>query len=82
MIDSKLDIKERLNKVFRDIFDDDSIEVSEKMTARDIPDWDSLVHITLIVAVEKEFNVRFNAGDIGKLENVGGMIDLISARIK
>jgi acyl carrier protein len=81
MIDSKVDIKERLNKVFREIFDDDSIQVTEHMTARDIPDWDSLMHITLIVAVEKEFNVRFNAGDISKLENVGGMIDLISTRI-
>jgi acyl carrier protein len=81
MIDPRTDITDRLNRIFRKVFDDDSIEVFDKMTAKDIPGWDSLTHITLIVALEKEFNMRFHVGDIGKLENVGGMIDLISAKI-
>jgi len=81
MTESKADIKERLNKVFRQVFDDDSIAISEKTTARDIPGWDSLTHIILIIAVEKEFKVRFNAGDITKLQNVGEMIDLIVQRV-
>jgi acyl carrier protein len=82
MTDPKLDIKARLNKVFRKIFDNDSIEIFEHMTTKDVPGWDSLTHITLIIAVEKEFNVKFNAKDIGNLANVGGMIDLISTRTK
>lgn len=82
MLDSTLEIRERLNKVFREVFNDDSIEIFDKMTARDIPDWDSLMHITLIVAIEKEFKVRFNAAQIGKLENVGEMVDLIILRTK
>jgi len=82
MVDSKLEIKEKLNEVFQEVFDDDSIEIFEAMTARDIPDWDSLMHITLVVAVEKQFNIRLNAAEIGKLENVGEMINLIAARGK
>ena len=46
-MDSKT-IYTRLNKVFRDVFDDDSINVTPKTTAKDIEDWDSLEHITLI----------------------------------
>ena len=49
----------RLNEVFRDVFDDDSIVVKPATTADDIEDWDSLEHITLISAVEKEFGMKF-----------------------
>ena len=57
-MDSKT-IYTRLNKVFRDVFDDDSINVTPKTTAKDIEDWDSLEHITLISAVEREFKMKF-----------------------
>ena len=52
---SKDEIIERLNDVFRDVFDDDTLEVDENTTADDIEDWDSIEHITLIGAVEDEF---------------------------
>ena len=62
-MDSKT-IYARLNKVFRDVFDDDSIKVTPKTTADDIDDWDSLEHITLIAAVEREFKMKFKMGEI------------------
>jgi len=71
------EIKSRLNKVFQEQFDDEEIKIFESMTAEDIEEWDSLMHIVLVVAVEKEFNVRLNAAEVGKLENVGEMIRLI-----
>lgn len=73
-------IRDRLNVVFQEVFDDDSIEIFDEMTADDIDEWDSLMHITLVVAVEKEFDVRLNAAEIGKLENVGAMIALLENR--
>lgn len=71
------EIKNRLNKVFQEQFDDEEIKIFESMTAEDIEEWDSLMHIVLVVAVEKEFNIRLNAAEVGKLENVGEMIKLI-----
>ena len=61
----------RLNKVFRDVFDDDSITVNPKTTADDIDDWDSLEHITLINAVEREFKMKFKMGEISSMKIVG-----------
>ena len=81
MMDSKM-IYSRLNKVFRDVFDDDSITVNPKTTANDIEDWDSLEHITLIAAVEKEFKMKFKMGEIASMKNVGEMANIVSARGK
>ncbi|MDD6490329.1 MAG: acyl carrier protein [Clostridia bacterium] len=72
----------KLNKIFRDVFDDDSITVNPKTTADDIDDWDSLEHITLISAVEREFKMKFKMGEISSMKNVGEMADIIAARTK
>lgn len=73
----RAEIFERLNEVFRDVFDDDSITVTENTTASDIDGWDSLIHITLISAVEDEFGISFNMKDVVKMKNVGDMADII-----
>lgn len=73
-------IKKRLNNVFQEVFDDDEIEIFEEMTANDIDEWDSLAHITLIVATEKEFGLRLNAAEVGKLKNVGEMLTILEER--
>ena len=75
------EIFEQLNEVFRDVFDDESITVSDETTADDIEDWDSLEHINLIAAVEQQFGVRFNMGQIVTLKNVGEMVDRIIAHL-
>ncbi len=80
-MDSKT-IYTRLNKVFRDVFDDDSINVTPKTTAKDIEDWDSLEHITLISAVEREFKMKFKMGEISSMKNVGEMASIVAARGK
>lgn len=72
----------KLNKIFRDVFDDDSITVTPKTTADDIDDWDSLEHITLISAVEREFKMKFKMGEISSMKNVGEMAEIIAARTK
>lgn len=77
----KEEIYERLNSVFRDIFDDESIVVNESTTSNDIEDWDSLEHINLVVAVEKEFGMKFNMNEVSTMKNVGEMVDIILSRI-
>lgn len=76
------EIYTRLNKVFRDVFDDDSIRVRPETTANDIEDWDSLEHITLISAVEREFRIKFKMGEISSMKNVGEMASIIQSRAR
>ena len=73
---SREEIYEKLNGVFQDVFDDDSLTVD------DIEDWDSLEHINLIVAVENAFGIKFNMGEVNTMKNVGEMVDLIESRTK
>ena len=79
---SEQEIYERLNEVFRNVFDDDDIEVEAGTTADDIEDWDSLEHINLISAVEDEFGIRFKMGEVSSMKNVGEMVDIIKSRPK
>ena len=74
-------IYERLNTVFRDVFDDEEITVNDATTAADIEDWDSLEHINLLAAVEQEFNMKFNMGQVVSMKNVGEMADIIISQI-
>jgi acyl carrier protein len=74
------DTKARLTNVFRDVFDDENIEIHDAMTADDLDEWDSLSHITLVLAVEREFNTKLKAVEVGNLANVGAMIQLLMAR--
>ncbi len=78
----KEEIYERLNKVFRDIFDDEEIIVKPETTANDIEDWDSLEHINLIVAIEQEFGMKFNMNEVTTMKNVGEMVDIIIAKTR
>ena len=55
------EILSKMTTIFRDVFDDDDIVVTSALTADDVPEWDSLSHIRLILAVQKAFNVKFSA---------------------
>ncbi|WP_322200936.1 acyl carrier protein [Acutalibacter intestini] len=80
-----MDIREiftRLNRVFQEVFDDRTIRVNPQTTADDIEDWDSLEHITLISAVEREFRMKFKMGEISSMKNVGEMAAIIQERAK
>lgn len=75
-------IEERLTKVFRKVFQNDSIRLSHEMTSENIPGWDSLTHIDLIVAVEKEFGIRFTTREVSGLQRVGELLALIEKKSK
>lgn len=71
------EVYQRLNEVFRDVFDDDSIELQDETTSEDIEDWDSFEHINLVVAVQEEFNFKIPMGKVVTMKNVGEMVDII-----
>ena len=75
------DIKSRLTTIFRTIFDDESIDIHDQMTAADIDEWDSLNHINLIIAVERSFGVRFTTSEVSNVANVGEFIDILRGKL-
>ena len=77
---NRSDVQKRLNSIFCDIFDDESIKISDSTSAADIEDWDSLAHISLVAAVEAEFGLRFKMREVSAMKNVGDMINIISER--
>jgi acyl carrier protein len=74
------EILAKLNSIFKEVLDNQSIQLAESTTANDIEEWDSLSNIELIVAIEKEFRVRFNASEIEHWQNVGDMCRAISGK--
>jgi acyl carrier protein len=76
----KNEIVSRLTPIFRDVFNDDSLVVSEGMTAADVATWDSLSNINMIIAVEKAFGVKFSIKDVRALKNVGELLELIKRK--
>jgi acyl carrier protein len=70
----------RLQDIFVDVFDDDSIMVTPKLSAKDVDGWDSLTHIRLLLTIEKMFKIKFSTSEIGKLESVGDLVALIAMR--
>ena len=77
----KEEIYLKLNEVFREIFNDDTISVTETTTANDIEAWDSYEHINLLVAVENKFGIKFSMGEVSNMKNVGEMVDIITTKI-
>ena len=74
-------VKEKLQCIFREVFEDDDIILQENMTAEDIEDWDSLTHIQLIENIEVEFGITFTLQEVTKLNNVGEFIDLTEQKV-
>jgi len=79
---TSVEIHEKLTSVFRSFFDDPNLTIGEGTTAKDIDDWDSVAHVSLMVAVEKAFGVRFTTREVQTLANVGDFARLIARRLK
>jgi acyl carrier protein len=74
-------IRARLTAIFRQIFDDQALVLSDTLTAADVRGWDSLSHINLILAVERSFEVRMSTREIRSMRNVGDMIMLLEKKV-
>ena len=69
-----------LQQIFDDLFLD-AVALKPELTAGEVEEWDSLLQISLLLAVEKHFNVRFRVGEVEKTSNVGEFADLIARRV-
>lgn len=76
----RTEILSKVQDIFRDVLDDEDIELEDNTTAEDIEDWDSLSHIQLIKEIEKLFSIRFTSREILSWNNVGEMIDCIASK--
>ena len=70
-------LKQELQKIYYEVFDDTSIVLFNEMTADDIEAWDSLTHLRLIMQIEQYFNIKFTTAQIKRTKNVGMLIDMI-----
>jgi acyl carrier protein len=77
---NQAEILARLQTIFNDIFLEPPT-IAPALSAHDVPEWDSLMQISLLVAVEKSFNIRFHVGEVEATANVGEWADLISRRM-
>jgi acyl carrier protein len=80
-VDAKTLILTRLQAIFRDVLGED-VALDLSTVAADVDGWDSLSHISLMLAVEESFGIRFVLGESQKAKNVGELVELIAAKQK
>jgi len=71
----------KLTDIIRDVFDDESLQPTDAMTAEDVTEWDSTNHVRLMVTIESEFGIRFETDEITAPETVGQLIALIQSKL-
>ena len=70
----------RLTEIMRNIFDEEDVEYSDSLTADEVDGWDSISHVPFLVAVERNFGLRFTSSEIDGFKNVGEVLDIILRR--
>lgn len=70
-------VYERLNRLFRDVLDDDGLSLRPETSARDVAGWDSMTNVQLMLSVEREFGVHLSAGQMQALRHVGDLVSVI-----
>ncbi len=72
---------EKLNGIFRTVFDNVEINIQPEMTANDVDGWDSLSHVNLVLAVEQGFGIRFAQKELLTFKNVGDLLKSIESKL-
>jgi acyl carrier protein len=81
VLTNQSEIIAKLQLIFDDIFLE-PVKLTADLSANDVPEWDSLTHISLLLAVEKAFGIRFRVGEVEGTRNVGEFADLILRRVQ
>jgi len=74
-------MKEKLYQIIREVFNDPELEITENTTAADVDRWDSFNHMSLIMAIEEEFSLSFTTKEIGKMAQVGNLLEMIENKL-
>ncbi|MGI6623097.1 MAG: acyl carrier protein [Acetivibrionales bacterium] len=67
-------IIEVITRMFREVFDDESMVITGSTSQEDIEEWDSLSHLRIILLLEKEFGIKFDIDRVGSLTSVGSIV--------
>ena len=76
-----MDTLQRVTDVFRDVFDTPDLVVNRQTTAADVLGWDSLMHVRLVIGIEKAFGIRFSSSEVASFANVGDLIDAVERQV-
>lgn len=71
----------KLSELLSEIVEIDNLHLTEATVADEVEDWDSTNHVRFLVAIESEFNIRFDTAEIGGLANVGQLVDLVQKKL-
>jgi acyl carrier protein len=78
-------VRDQMQTVFRNVFHDDELVLTDQMTAGDVDGWDSLAHINLVIALEKHFKIKFATAEISGLkadgQNIGTFAALVNKKL-
>jgi acyl carrier protein len=78
---TKDEIYTKLQSIFDSVFLDE-VKVTPELSAKDVEEWDSIMHVSLVLAIEEGFGVRFRLGEVESAKNVGDLAALIATRVK
>jgi acyl carrier protein len=73
---------EKVRSIFQEVFDNEDLEIHDEMQAKDVEGWDSLTHISLIMAIEESFSIKFSTREVMGFGNVGEMLNCLRGKIK
>lgn len=77
---NKVEIIEKLNAIFKEVFEDKNIIINDEMTANDVENWNSFTHMLLISKVEETFNIKIKLKELNRLKTVGDIVTLLVAK--
>ena len=72
---------DKLSNIFRVLFNHPDLELNDNLSAKDVPGWDSFNHVNLIINIEEEFGVRFSNEEVGGMQNIGNLKNLLASKI-
>jgi len=78
---SEAEIWERVREVIVDVFGDEDVVLEPETTAADVEGWDSVTNMEVMIALEREFGIRFSTGEMAAVENVGQLVERIGAQL-
>ena len=78
---TKDEVRSKLKPIFESVLDVDDLDLRDDLSADDVPEWDSLSHVRLLVTVERQFKIKFSNSEIEGLKNVGDLIGLLMTKV-
>ena len=76
-----IDILEKIQPIFKDVFDDEELVVAAETTAADVEDWDSFAQMQIVMRIEAMFRIEFSTDEVTEFKNVGDVVKMIKKHI-